>query len=287
MARAQKVRHCIHFMFGLFYRRFPRGFKSLSSNVYGIGVPPHSVWHESSISPDVRIHVGFALHQTNEQYQIPMKILNRWKTTLISGFEHVVNQVENHDAVIATAIRETREAAAGARVKLNRLRRDCEKMRLRLAELEQSAATWAARAVKSHPAEPDTALECVRRRNAVLQEAAYLREELSRHEALERQLNRDIVVIDERVAELNRRRNACSAREFRAKAIGVPEEFLPPDVEDVFDRWEIKLTTAEPLAAGEADSLEARFAVGEERASLEAGLDELLRAANPQTQEAR
>jgi phage shock protein A len=121
----------------------------------------------------------------------------------------------------------------------------------------------------------------------VLQEAAQLREELSRHEVLERQLTRDIAVIDERVAELGRRRNVCSAREFRAKAFGSSEEFLPPDVEDVFDRWEIKLTTVEPLVGGEADSLDARFAVDEERASLESELNELLRAAHPSTQEAR
>jgi phage shock protein A len=210
-----------------------------------------------------------------------MKLLARWKTTIVSSFEHVLNQVENHDATIATAIQEGREAAAGARVKLNRIRRDGERMRSRISERNESAQTWASRAVQVHGSDPGKALECVRRRNLARTEAQHLEAELTSHREIEQQLQRDLVEIETRIAELGRRRNAYSAREFRAKALGAAQACSvatqAESVEEVFDRWEMKLASTEPLGAATIDPLESTFAAAEKRAALEAELDELLR----------
>lgn len=212
-----------------------------------------------------------------------MKLLTRWKASITSTFEHVLNQVENHEAVIATAICETREAAAGARVKLNRIRRDTERMRQRITELQAAEKAWASRAVQVHSTDQEKALECVRRRNAATREIQHLEDQLARHKELDLQLSRDIVLIEERIAELERRRNAYSAREFRAKALSIHEACgtSNSDVEDVFDRWEVKLAATEPMQASTSDPLETEFAAEEERAALEAQLDELLRSAPP------
>jgi len=198
-----------------------------------------------------------------------MKMFYRWKTTFVSSFEHVLNHLENHDAVIATAIREAREAGAGARVKLNRIRRDGDRMRNRIAELNAGAETWASRAVQVHGNDPGKALECVRRRNLARTEAQNLEAELAAHREIEQQLQRDLQEIERRIAELGRRRNAYSAREFRAKALGAGEACSvvtqTESIEEVFDRWEIKLASTEPVAAARMDTLESEFVADEER----------------------
>ena len=210
-----------------------------------------------------------------------MKRFLRWKTTVASSFEHVLYHLENHDAVIATAIREVREAAAGAQVKLNRLRRDGERLRSRIGELHQAAATWAERAVQVHTSDPAKAMECVRRRQQTRSEAQHLETELKAHQEIERQLQRDLAAMENRIAELGRRRNAFSAREYRAKAVHAVEACNPTavgdSIDEVFDRWEVKLASTEPMLSTPVDSLEAEFAAEEDRATLEAELAELLR----------
>lgn len=211
-----------------------------------------------------------------------MKLLLRWKTAFCSSFESVLNQLENHEAVVAAAIREAREAAAGARVKQNRLRREGERMRSRIDELNDSSRAWASRALQVHGSEPEKALECVRRRNLAQREAQHLEAEMAAHREIEQQLQRDLALIDNRIAELGRRRTAFSSREFRAKALGAGESCVAAteagSLEEVFDRWEMKLASVEPALAGSVDALEAGFAVEEERAALKAQMEELLQA---------
>jgi len=48
-------------------------------------------------------------------------------------------------------------------------------------------------------------------------------------------------------------------------------------IDGVFDRWEVKLASTEPMLSTPVDSLEAEFAAEEDRATLEAELAELLR----------
>jgi phage shock protein A len=211
-----------------------------------------------------------------------MKLMQRWKSTVVSSFEHVLSQVENHEAVVAAAIRDAREAAAGARVKLNRLRRDGERLRTRIAERQATAATWAARAVQVHASEPAKALECMRRRQQALAEAGQLEQELAAHREIEDRLTRDLSGLEARIADLGRRRHSFAAREFRAKAIAAGETAAAAGeadaVEEVFDRWELKLARTEPMGPDEGtDPLESAFVAEEERASLEAELAALLR----------
>ncbi len=183
-----------------------------------------------------------------------MNLLLRWKTCVVSSFEHVVNQLENHEAVVDTAIREAREAAAGASIKLNRIRRDGDRMQSRILEANEAAATWASRAVQVHASDSSKALECVRRRNLALNEVRHFEAELKAHREIEQQLQRDLLAMESRIAELGRRRNAFTAREFRAKALGAAEACAAATeavtIEDVFDRWEMKLARTEPLLSG-------------------------------------
>lgn len=207
-----------------------------------------------------------------------MRILHRWTASIVSGFEHVVSRVENHEAIVASAIRQTRESAAGARVKLNRVRRDGERLRERLVELQRAEENWTARALKTKETDEQKALECLRRRKSIQKEITHLQTELTRHEELERRLARDVDAVAERVADLTRRKNAFSARQFRARALEIGETCLSEpsgDLEEIFDRWETKLAETEPILCADTDSLESTFLAEEEKESLRAELEKL------------
>ncbi|MCP3908449.1 MAG: hypothetical protein GY712_10590, partial [Oceanicoccus sp.] len=47
-----------------------------------------------------------------------MSTLKRLSATLFTRIDHMVSQVENHDAVIESAVRDVRQTAARARVRL-------------------------------------------------------------------------------------------------------------------------------------------------------------------------
>lgn len=224
--------------------------------------------------------------KTKPSTTIPtVKMLHRWKASIVSGFDHVVSRVENHEAIVVAAIREARESAAGARVKLNRLKRDGERMRERLADLRTAEEAWTARCLKIRSADEDKAIECLRRRKGIQNEIRHLESELTRHQELDHRLTNDLAIIEERIRELTRRKNALSAREFRARALEIADAGLADsvtDLEDIFDRWEIKLAETEPIAGvSPLDLLESEFVAEEERELFRVELDALQKERSP------
>ena len=97
-----------------------------------------------------------------------MSLLKRLSATIVSRVDQMVSQIENHDAVVEAAIRESRQAAAKARVRLSRVRGDGEKLQKRIAELRASQTQWTERARSVAADDRDRALECMRCRNECL-----------------------------------------------------------------------------------------------------------------------
>lgn len=203
----------------------------------------------------------------------------RWKISIGSGFESLITKVENHEAQVAEAIREAQAAAAKARVKLSHVRRDGERMRGRIAQLEANGADWERRAQAQAESSRERALECLRRRNQAKREREHLLGESTRQEQTERSLSADIDKLEEHVAGLRRRKNTLAARDFRARALAASdpaEGQLLCGVDDIFERWELKLAETEALGGADAtDAFEDSFMAEEEKAGLEAELDEL------------
>lgn len=209
----------------------------------------------------------------------------RWRISIGSGFESLIAQVENHEALVAEAIREAQSAATRAKVKLAHVRQDGERLRSRIEKLDTDETDWERRAQAQGNDNRERALECLRRRNCARRELEHLRGELARHEQTERSLAADIGKLDEHVAGLRRRKNTLAARDFRARALAAasPEEgALLGGVDEVFERWELKLAETEIVGgADSADSFEDTFMAEEEKAGLEAELDELLQQRPP------
>lgn len=211
-----------------------------------------------------------------------MRSLRRWTAGVLSRCDAMVTRIENHDGLVSAAIREAREARARARVQLGRVHRDGQRMQRRLSELERDALRWRERAVRVAASDEPRALECLSRGKRAERERAALEAQRREHDRTEEQLRRDMSRVDERIAQLEQRRNLLRTRQSRAQALTAAQSddhCLLSDVQEIFDRWETVVMTCElegDCPVGEGDDLERDFEAVEEAGALRAELDELL-----------
>ncbi len=209
-----------------------------------------------------------------------MSIIKRLSATLHARLDRVVNQIENHDAVVEAALAESREALARAKVQLARVRQDGERLHKELAEMRGAETAWTERA-RAAADDEATALECLRRRNAARTRQSELAAAISRHQESEERLGGDVKRAEEQLMRLSEQRNLMRTRESAAEALSLLSGFertLPAELDRAFERWSVRVTETE-LAAGGADAadpLARGFEAEEERAALRAELAELL-----------
>lgn len=208
-----------------------------------------------------------------------MRMLKRWVSCVATNFDWVLAQVENHEALVDSAIREMQAAGGKARVQLARVKRDGEAMRQRLVQYKEQEQAWTERAIRLGVGEQEKAIECLRRKRALELEIASLEKQSQEHSRLETQLTADLKHLSSRIEELKRKKNTMTARQYRAEAIraGQTEDIaLISELGDIFDRWEGRLAEAETINLAPEDSLEAELRSEEQQAQLKAELAELL-----------
>ncbi|MFK8014130.1 MAG: PspA/IM30 family protein [Gammaproteobacteria bacterium] len=210
-----------------------------------------------------------------------MSLIKRLSATVTSSVERVVSKVENHDAIIDAALKDTRNAAARSRVRLARVQKDGKSLHERHAQLLAAAECWAKRARDIAATDQSRALECVRRRETCLAKAVSLEGSIAQHKALESKVADNLKQIEARIGEVSQQRNLMRSRQSVAEAMRVIQNVEGSSgsaIEETFDRWEINLGESEILAASAApvDELEAGFASSEEDERLRAALGELL-----------
>ena len=71
-----------------------------------------------------------------------MSLIKRLVTTVHSSVDRTLASMENHEAVVDAALRESREAVSRARVRLKRLERDGTQQRNRITELTSEVELW-------------------------------------------------------------------------------------------------------------------------------------------------
>lgn len=210
-----------------------------------------------------------------------MKAIKRWTTSITASFDALISQVENHDALVSSAIREMQEAGTRAKVQLSRVKRDGEKLRRRLAELHSSEEQWKERALQCAPLDEQRALECLRRQKRVQREIGELEEQSREHARIERQLSDDMKVVEDKLTKLTQQRNLMRTRQSRAEALRIVREddsSLLYDIDDIFERWESKVTQYEcegGCGGADNDALEEEFVSQEEEQELRAQLKAL------------
>ena len=210
-----------------------------------------------------------------------MSLIRRISTSITSSVDRAVSKVENHDAIINAALRDTQQAAARSRVRLERVRKDGHGLRSRRANLEIAITRWTERAKTTAGADEAKALECLRRRKECEAQLRNLVLSIDKHDELEAKISAQVKKIEARIGEVSQQRNMMRSRQSVADAmrtINDIEGVSYGEIEDTFDRWEINLGETEIVTGASiaSDPLETTFMAEEETAELRAELSELL-----------
>lgn len=210
-----------------------------------------------------------------------MSLIRRISTSISSSVDRAVSKVENHDAIINSALRDTQQAAARSRVRLARVRKDGNSLKARQRELQLAVSRWTERAKSIAASDEAKALECLRRRKDCEAQLHNLRDSIEKHDELEARITDQVKKIESRIGEVAQQRNMMRSRQSVAEAMNTInniEGVSYGEIEDTFDRWEINLGETEILmgAATTSDPLDTAFLAEEDTAELRAELSELL-----------
>ncbi len=210
-----------------------------------------------------------------------MSLIRRISTSITSSVDRAVSKVENHDAIINSALRDTQQAAARSRVRLERVRKDGKALKTRRVDLKVSVSRWTERARSIAATNEPKALECLRRRKDCETQLQNLDESIEKHDELEARIVEQVKKIEARIGEVAQQRNMMRSRQSVAEAmrtINNIEGVSYGEIEDTFDRWEINLGETEILTGSMAttDPLDSAFLAEEDTTELRAELSELL-----------
>ena len=210
-----------------------------------------------------------------------MSLIRRISATLTSSVDRAVSKVENHDAIVNAALRDTQKAAARSRVRLERVRKDGRALKNRYESLHLAQSRWTERAKAIAGSDETKALECLRRRKECDVQIRNLKDSIEKHEELESRIAEQVKKIETRIGEVSHQRNMMRSRQSVAEAMRTIhniEGVSYGQVEDTFDRWEINLGETEILMGANtvSDPLDTEFLAEEDTAALRAELDELI-----------
>jgi len=210
-----------------------------------------------------------------------MSLIRRISATLTSSVDRAVSKVENHDAIVNAALRDTQQAAARSRVRLARVRKDGQALKDRYQSLQLAETRWTERARSVAASDEAKALECLRRRKDCEKQLRALDDSIEKHEELEVRISGQVKKIEARIGEIAQQRNMMRSRQSVAEAmrtINNIEGVSYGEIEDTFDRWEINLGETEILlgATTDRDPLETAFLAEEDTEELRAELEILL-----------
>lgn len=216
-----------------------------------------------------------------------MSLFKRIAATVYAQVDQTVSQIENHDAVIQSAIKQTQRAAAQTKVRLSRVHADGERMRRQLSALQDDSRQWRDRAKRAATSDRETALKCLARGKRCDDQITQLQQSLHKHGELSKRLEAEFNRVDSQLRQINDQRNLMRTRESAADALrmlNALDSGAGIDIEDAMDRWEVRVTEAEmqfsPSDFGahntKSDELDQAFSQVEQREALAAELDQLM-----------
>jgi len=208
----------------------------------------------------------------------------RWKrftSGFLSSIDGFIAQVENHEALATSALRELEQGVGRSKVQLARVGRDGAALRQALAEEREASVRWRERAKRE--TEEARALECLRRAKRSDARSLELSTQATEHERIEEQLKRDVQTLEVRVVELRQQRNTMRTRQSRAEAlviVGGSGGANSGEIGDIFERWEERVAESEVHSGCvnvSADTLDEELTSAEDEAALKRELEALRR----------
>ncbi len=213
-----------------------------------------------------------------------MNGFKRWTIGFAAKFDDLLGQVENHEAIASQALIDMKTSLARAKGQLARVDRDCLALEQDVRAAQSQAEKWKARAAEE--TDDERAMECLRRSRAKLNDAAALHTRLNEQTRMRDQVTLTVRALEQKFLDLSGKKRLLSTRQAAARASEAAhaESGTSMQVEDVFSRWEIRLTEQE-FVPGTAQDLPDDFADGyasqEEEESLMRELEGLRRGEHP------
>jgi phage shock protein A len=208
-----------------------------------------------------------------------MARFKRWTHGFVTSIDSMIVQVENHEALATSALRDLEQGVARSRVQLMRVERDGRALKQALSEEQEATQRWRERARREE--QEARALECLRRHKRSEARVAELKHNQAEHERIEQQLKRDVQTLERRLVELRQQRNTMRTRQSRAEAFSVAQgqgDVEQGEIGQIFERWESRVAETE-VASGclvaSIDGFDEEFLDAEEAASLKLELQAL------------
>lgn len=208
-----------------------------------------------------------------------MKLIKRLSTSISATLDSAVGQLENHDAIVEASIKQTRQAVAKTKARINTLRQQQNAYQTQLTEAREQFDLWTERATSLANSDQAKALQCVARRNQC--EADIVR--LSYSEKQQADLIRDVSVnlhtLQKKLDEMTQKHNLMRSRQTVADVNRTMSSVSTDEtLNDTFERWESVVLEHE-FAVSDAcagDVLDIELTRQEDEINLVAQLDSIV-----------
>jgi phage shock protein A len=201
-----------------------------------------------------------------------MARIKRWTHGFVASIDNMIVQVENHEALATSALKDLEQGVARSKVQLMRVERDGRSMRQALDEEREACVRWRDRARREE--NEARALECLRRHKRSTSRVTELTHNVAEHDRIEQQLKRDVQTLERRLVELRQQRNTIRTRQSRADAFSIAsgqQDLENGEIGQIFERWETRVAESEVTSGclvASVDSLDEELLDAEEAASL-------------------
>src|SRR5215212_8934774 len=123
-----------------------------------------------------------------------MAQIKRWTHGFVASIDSMIVQVENHEALATSALRDLEQGVARSKVQLMRVERDGRALKQALSEEREANQRWRERARREE--NEARALECLRRHKRSEARVGELTHNQAEHERIEQQLKRDVQTLE-------------------------------------------------------------------------------------------
>ncbi|GAB1258205.1 hypothetical protein NBRC116494_27070 [Aurantivibrio plasticivorans] len=211
-----------------------------------------------------------------------MSLFKRTFTSLYAKIDHMVGEIENHEALIQAAIREQKKKIATAKIQLRRIDASAKEVREKIAQANIDERRWNQRAVSEAAENESRALQCLQRRKEVQAKRTQLEKMHQQYALSSDQIKNSIDRCEKDLSEMIQKHQILRARQSTAEAVSVVDQndaYYVSDIDESFDRWEVKIAQSEHSVdvSSEIDSLEQEYLEEESEHDLRNELAELLK----------
>jgi len=203
-----------------------------------------------------------------------MKLIKRLSTSITATLDSAVGQLENHDAIVEASIKQTRQAVAKTRARINTLRQQHQAYQAQLKEAKEQYDLWTQRAA-SLAASDQEKVQCVARRNQCEADIGRLSYSEKQQADLVRDVTANLQTLQTKLDEMTQKHNLMRSRQTVADVNrAVAYANTDDNLNDTFERWESTVLEHE-FAVSDAcsrDSLDLELTREEDEANLLAQL---------------